>query len=176
MTSTFTVSSTYTYARLQILRMQIEIAIGHIGGVSDSFKRSILAGIERRLVGDVSFYALDGEGCCRAQIDLEIDWAAHQFEIASGRATVTIDGRWHDSTAIEVDAAVDLFNRYCAENQLRSVCRVRYASGVDGAATDRLLGLVDAEPLRWAEGETVSKAYNVPELRELRVGLRLLDR
>ena len=176
MTSTFTATSTYTYARLQLLKLQIEIAIRRIGGVSASFQQSILNGLDKRLIGEVSFYALDASNLCRAQLDLTIDWARHELEVTSGRATVTIDGRWRESAAIEVDAAIDLFNRYVHENSLSSRCLVSYARGVDGTAANRELGLKDAEPMKWAEGDRVTRGYNIPELKELRVGLRLLDR
>ncbi|HEY2092206.1 MAG TPA: hypothetical protein VGJ81_09970 [Thermoanaerobaculia bacterium] len=161
---------------MQLLQLQIEIAIRRVGNVSERFQSAIKEGIERRWVGEISFYGLDSDSKCRAQLDLLIDWKTHDLEIANGRATVTIDGRWRDSTAIEVDAAVDLFNRYVHEMSLHSVCRVKYSSGVDHDLVNRTLGLVDAEPLRWAEGGNVDRSFKVPELKELRVGLRLLDR
>lgn len=175
MAQTTTTANTITFARLELLAMQIDIALRRIGGIPKSFSESILKGVRLKLLSKVSFYGVDYRGLCFCQLDLAIDWEKHLFEVNKGRVTVIVDGRWQDSTALEVDAAIELFIKYQEHNRLSTKCRVHYSPGVDHVHADRVLGLVTASPLHWTKGQIVSNSARVQGLPELAVGIKLVD-
>ena len=173
MAKTHTASSTITFARMALLKMQIRIALRRASEISKESLAAIEKGLDNRWISEVHIYGLNRSGLCRAQLSLEIDWAEHNLHLSEGRAKVTIDGSWVDNTAVEVDEAVDLFNKYAKQNMLSVKVTISYPSHLDRIYINRQLGFVPAEPIKWAGG-VIGNYSKVPELSELKVGVKIV--
>jgi hypothetical protein len=173
MARTFAVTKTITVARLELLKMQVSIALRRSANADQKGLDAVNKGLDKKWIKRVTVYGFDSQKLCRAQLDLEIDWNEHTIQLSRGKAHVTIDGRWEDSTAIEVDQAVQLFNKWVETNMLRTEWVISYAPHLNRDEINRALGFKPADPVRWA-GEGVGVDLDIPELPELRVGLRAL--
>jgi hypothetical protein len=171
MAKTKTVTATFT--RINLIKSQIKIALIRTTDLSEeTVEKSILKGIEKKWIKTVSIYALDTNNYCHAQLLLEIDWDEHNLQIKNGNATIAIadDGRtWKENTALEVREAISLFLDYVTEKSLEAICQTSYAPGVNREEANRELGMVSAEPVKW-KGKTDGNIYDLPELKELKVG------
>lgn len=133
----------------------------------------MMKGIEKRWICSVQVHGVDSIGLCRARIQLAVDWSEHGAKLVSGRATVLVDSRWTDETAVEVQEAVELFQEYVSAKSLTSRWTVTYSPGVDGAFANRELGFSPAKPINWASPPQ-SVNFEVPELSELTVSCDLV--
>lgn len=179
MARTVTYTKSITCTRIDVIKSQVKIALVRTTELSDStIKNCILEGIERKWISEVSVYGLDSSNLCKAQLIMEIDWEHHDLQIANGKATVVIteDGRtWKDNTAAELREAIILFMDYAKANNLKAKCHTRYAPGVNREEANRVLGMVDAEPIKWGAQHNGFLDFYIPEIRELRVGFYCVD-
>jgi hypothetical protein len=175
MVSTSTQTATKTFARLELIKSQIRIAIRRTTDMSlETLKNTFDKGIDNRWIDKITIYGLDDKKCCRAQLIIEIDWDEYNLQMAKGKAIVSIDGKkWQDDTAIELDELINVFNMYVSEYSLKTWCNVSYPSSLDGKEVMKQLNLVDGEELKWSD---CSKRLNkIPELQELRIGCYLAE-
>ena len=169
-----------TFTRVALLGIQIRVALKRTTNISEYTLGLIVdKALENMWITQYIVYGFDKDGLCRAQLTLDIDWDEHTLLIKNGKASVTIDERWTDNTAIEVDEAVNLFKKFTYSNSLRVEWQVHYSPWVYNTPgkkdeVQNALGLVTANPIKWA-GPTKSIDMAVPELSELKVGLRLQD-
>ncbi|MEZ2236387.1 hypothetical protein [Microcoleus sp.] len=179
MAKTVTYSKTTTWTRIEAIKIQVNIALRHTTDLSvEIIQKSILKGIENKLISKVHVYALDSENLCRAQLSMEIDWDKHDVQIANGKTTVAIteDGRtWIDNTAIELSEAISLFNDYVREHSLKTKCHTFYAPGVNREKANDTLGMVSAEPIRWRDKANRLFDLKMLEIPELCVGFYCVD-
>ena len=178
MAKTFTYAQTKTFARIDLLKMQIRIALRRTAGVSDDTLRRLELGIENHWIRRILVYGIGNEGLCRAELVLEIDWHEHEAQLSVGRATVTIDQRWTNDTAIEVEEVITFFNAFVGSHSLATHTRIQYPDWVykDEAMhrhVQTTLGFVKAEPVKWA-GQGEGGVYQVPELPEFSVGCHVV--
>jgi hypothetical protein len=173
MAVTRTQTATKTFTRVSLIKMQVDRVMTR-AGLSAGSAEKILHGIEKRWIAHVFLYGLDGAGLCHCELFMRIDWQRNQIHIAAGRDQVTIDSRWRDDVAVEVEKAMMLFEEYVAEKQLKVVVHTRYGVGVDRQLANRELGFVNATDVKWAGG-TVGSSMTVPEVDEFTVGINLLD-
>jgi len=162
-----------TFARMELLKMQIRIALRRASEISKKNLAAVEKGLDNQWISEVNIYGLDHSGLCRAQLSLEIDWDEHGVQLSEGRARVTIDESWIDNTAVEIDEAVELFNKYVKINNLKVKLRFYYRSYLDVDYINRQLGFVSAEPITWA-APGVSDNREIPELPELKVGIKIV--
>jgi hypothetical protein len=162
-----------TFARMGLLKMQIRIALRRTVNITEKSIEAIELGLENKWISQASIYGMDGNNLCRAQLDLAIDWNEYDVHMSKGKATVSIDGSWENNTAVEVDEAAALFNKYVRLNKLSTTWAVFYPPGLNEDEINRRLGFVTIKPIKWA-GTGISHQSQIPELPELRVGLRFL--
>lgn len=178
MARTFTYTQTKTFARVDLLKMQIRIALRRTTNIQQEALRRLEMGVGNYWIRRFLVYGLDSQNLCRAQLTLEINWNEYHTQLSVGRAMITIDGRWVDDTAIEVEEAVNLFNSFVASEGLKTHWRVQYADWVyaDEAMHQRVqseLNLTKAASVTWA-GEKHGGSYQVPEIPEFSVGCYLV--
>lgn len=173
MAVTRTTTVTKTFARVELIGLQIGIALRR-AGVAESSARNVLQGASEKLIGEVSLYGLDSTKRCWAELFMKIDWRRHELHMTAGRTTVAIDAGWHDDLSVEVEMSERLFKDFCATHGLNVHLVIRYRPGVDRDAANRRLGFVRAAPVVW-RGGAVGTAMSIPELDEFSVGVRLLD-
>lgn len=172
MAYTSTRTATKTFTRIQLIKTQVRIALRRTTDVSsEALKRIYDKGIDNRWIKKITVYGMDSKKYCRAQLTLEIDWEEHNLQLARGKATIAIDGRWQNDTAIELDEVISLFNEYVSEYSLTTQIQFNYVDGLDRDAANQNLGCVSAEPIKWERGWSSA----IPELPELRVGCYLAD-
>lgn len=174
MASTFTQTATKTFARLALLKAQVRIALRRTTNITPSIlEKTFDQGLEHKWISKITIYAVDSDKCCRAQLILDIDWDEYDFQLAQGKATVAIDQRWQDDTAIELDEIIKLFNEYVAEYSLNTKYQVTRRAGFSKEMVQEALGLCDAEPIKWKQRNGYST--KIPELSELRIGFYVAD-
>ncbi len=170
-TVTRTRTSTKTFARIDLLELQIDRVLTR---TCVSGKEAILRGIREGWIMEVSVYGVDASGLCWAELFIKIDWERHKMHLAAGRSTVSIDSRWsQDSTAVETDKTLALFERYRAEHGLHGLCHVRYRTGINRQQANLALGFTAADPIRWKGGH-VGTHMSIPELDEFSIGVELI--
>lgn len=112
---------TKTFTRLQLIKSQIRKALRRTTDISS---QSLINIFDKRLdshqISEVIINAIDNENFCRAQMALEIDWDEYALQIARGNVTVSVDKRWTDDTAIEIDEVASLFNEYVSKYSLKT--------------------------------------------------------
>lgn len=172
MAKTITYTGTKTFTRVELLKLQVHIALRKTTNITDEIlARTVDKGIDKQLLSKITVYGVDDQNICRAQLILEIDWDEHNRQIMHGKATVTIDSRWTDDTAIELDETIKIFNSYVESNSLKVKWQYSHPQEVDLAVVCRELGVVKAETIKlkpiWEK--------KIPELPELCVGLFLPD-
>ncbi|OCQ95647.1 hypothetical protein BCD67_10540 [Oscillatoriales cyanobacterium USR001] len=176
---TVTYAKTTTWTRIEAIKSQVNIALRHTTEISlQLIQESILKRIENKWISKIHVYALDSENLCRAQLSIEIDWDEYNLQISNGKTTVVIteDGRtWIDNTAIELDEAILLFNDYVRDHSLKTKCYTPYAPGVNREEVNRILGMVNGEPIRWKDKANQVFQFKIPEIKELRVGFYCVD-
>lgn len=163
---------TSTFVRLDLIKMQVRVMLRRTTMISQSSLSFLERLLDKKCVSTVSVYGLDRHNLCRVQLSLEIDWREYNFQITHGRAKVSIDERWKDNTAIEVDEAINLFNDFVSTKSLSTQWGYSLCSWADTTEQRRALGipLGNAEPVKWTPSNNWSST--IPELQEVRVGLR----
>jgi hypothetical protein len=175
MTYASTATNTFTFARIELLKMQIRRALRRATAISEDSLQRIEKGIDLSLIARVSVYGYDAQGLATSELRLEIDWSEYNTQISKGRVSVTIDDRWQDHTAIDVDEAVRLFVKYVDANKLSTNWLVYYGTTVNVDEANQRLGFRTTSSPTWA-ARSVSSFSTVPELPELRVGVTMIDR
>lgn len=171
MASTRTATTARTFSRLDLMTMQVERILERCH-VSEGTATKIARGIKEKWLAELSVYGLDSDGAAVAQLYMTIDWQKHEIHVAAGRETVTVDGRWRQGIAIEVEKALALFGDVCEAENLTNDLHARYRPGVDHAVVDASLGFKDAEPVKWRSG-VVGSAMTIPEIDEVVVGVKI---
>ena len=173
MSSTYTRTASATYTRMSLLILQVKITLRRTTKISEErLRRTFETGLKEKLIGKIHIYALDKNERCRAQLTLEIDWKRHELHIREGREYITIDNRWENNTAIELDEIIRLFNEYTQAKRLNTIWRLNYAPNVDTEYARKKLDLVDGKLLEWY-GRKESYVTKIQELDECKVGLYL---
>jgi len=179
MTSAYTVTGTKTYARIVLLKEQVRTILRRTTQVSQETLQRLMIGLDRYWIATFLVYAFDNNNLCRGELTFEIDWDEYQLQMSRGKTTVTIDQRWENDTAIEVDEIVRLFNDFSREFNLRTQWRIRYTAAINSdprkkEEVQRTLGLETAAPINWA-GPRQGTSHQIPELPEARVGCYIVD-
>jgi hypothetical protein len=172
MARTQTVSTTRTYLRMDLLKIQVKIALERAvrpGDLSRTGLASLLKGLEREWIQQVHVYGFDADGYVRCELVLRVDWQRHKVHIDAGKTSVEIDNRWSGDTSLELHNYLELFNDFVRGNHFRTQWRVAYRAGLDGNTVNRALGFVNATPVRWATGRD-GITNVIPELDELTIG------
>lgn len=166
-TSIRTITRTKAFTRIQLIKTQVRIAIRRTTDISpEVLKNTFDKGIDYHWIKSITIYGIDSEKYCRAQLTLEIDWNEYDVQLARGKATVAIDGRWEQDTAIELDEVITLFNKYVTEYSLITRTQFMYVDEVDSDMANQELEAVVPELIQWERGWS----SKIPELPELRVG------
>src|SRR5438876_643879 len=98
--------------------------------ISQETLQTLIIGVDRRWIASFLVYGFDHSNLCRAELTFEIDWDEYQLHMSRGKTTVTIDQRWENDTAIEVDEVIRLFNEFVETCRLRTEWMVRYPSWI----------------------------------------------
>lgn len=175
MATTRTKTVTETYARTDLLIMQVEIALRRTVDIGETtLKKVFERGLREKMLRKIDIYGVDDQGYCHAQIRIEIDWEKHQFHIQEGREDVTIDSQWVKGTSIEIDVFTRNFSKWVNERDLETFWHVSYVPGVNRSEANAMLGLRSADPVKW-KGKKCSSSLQVDGLDELCVGLYVVD-
>jgi len=164
-------TATATFARLELIKMQVRIALLRTTDISASALSGVEKAIDNKWINKITTYVVDSQGYCHAQLLLEIDWDEHNLQLSKGRAIVSIDEKWIDNTAIEVDEAIQIFNRFVSAKGLTTKHQYSITSAGKGK-THKELGRTDADPIKSKE-KPQGLWYSIPELSELRIGFYL---
>jgi hypothetical protein len=166
-----TATYTATYARAELIKLQVERVLVR-SSLDRSAVQSLLMGVERRWISEISVYGLDQTDTCHAELFVKIDWRRNKLHMSAGRDTVQLDAGWVDGISTEIDLALQRFELVTRELGLRKIVHCRYAVGVNGSMANRELGLIDADPVQWRSG-FYGTTMSVPELDEFTVGVNL---
>ncbi|MEV0975934.1 hypothetical protein [Streptomyces sp. NPDC049915] len=128
--------------------------------------------MRKKYVEHLLIYGTDLLGTVWCELDIKIDWSRHEFHMAAGRTTVGIDSRWRDGAAIEVDEAVDLFEKCMAARGLSPKVMYRYPAGADVQTIRKELGTGPGDPVKWA-GVAEGPQMRVSGLDEVSAGIRI---
>lgn len=175
MTMTSTLSTTKTYPRIDLLKLQVSIALKRTTNLSDISLKRLLKGVQNQWINRIDIYGVDFADEARCQLGILIDWQRYQVHIAAGRTTVSPHKGWPDDLAYELGDSIELFMEYVREHRLTTTWITGHPPlGEQRAAIFAELGLVDADAPPWAGGK-VNVTFNVPELDEMTVDLYLLE-
>lgn len=170
--ATFTSSSTRTFSRIDLLTTQVKIVLRRTTTARPDVLTKIEEGVRKCYIKAVSVVAIDHQGLCRAQLELEIDWDEFNLQISRGKLKVAIDG-WSDDTAIEIDELISLFMKVVRERQLSTEWRCTINPAFDFNTVCSVLDMRRAESIRWSGEPTDAWSSLIPELPELRASIRL---
>lgn len=171
MATTFTVTS--TMVRLEVIKTQIKVALRRTTVINAGNLAFIEKLLDNKCAQSFSIYGMDYQNLCRAQLSLEIDWNEYDFQLSQGRARISIDERWTDNTAIEVDEAIKLFMKFVDAKSLKTEWGYSLCAWADNVAKRVELGITPSgyKSVQWSpDGEWVTE---IPELPELRVGFKI---
>lgn len=166
-----TATYTATYARAELIKMQVERVLSRSSRDRD-FVRRLLLGVDRRWIKEISVYGLDGDGACHVELFIKIDWERNAVHMSAGRDMVQVDAGWDGGVSTEIDLALQKFELVTRELGLRKVVHSRYAAGVDRSRANRELGFRNADPVQWRSG-FYGTTMSIPELDEVTVGVNL---
>jgi hypothetical protein len=167
-----TATTTKTFTRIDLLKLQVVIAMRR-ARIDPGTVNKIRTGVEKGWIEKIVVYGIDANNLAWCQLTTTIDWSQHKLHLTAGRITVSIDDRWENDTAIEVDETLGLFEQYTRAKGLTSKAYVWYSNNVDRKSVQEALGFVTAEPMEWA-GKLQGTAMKIPELDELAVGFDMV--
>lgn len=172
MASTYT--SAKTFPRLALLKIQFETALRRLGQSEETinFYKKL---IDKNWLKKTSFYALDNDNYCLAQLDLTIDWDEHGRQIFAGKTTVAIGKGWENNTAPELITVIKYFNEFVSENHLTIKRQFTYKNDVNAEKANQELGLDFGEEIQWKQGNRQKYSETIRELPELKVGLQFIE-
>jgi hypothetical protein len=179
MASTFTQTAAKTFTRIELIKTQVRIALRRTTDISaTTLKETFDKGLDNRWISKITIFGMDNKNCCRAQLVLDIDWDEHDLQLAKGKATVAIDGKWKNDTAVELDEIIELFNEYVSHYSLKTMYQTNHPTNnvnadnvkIELSEVMRQLNLVPAEPVQWSHTQ-----FKVSQLSELRVGCYLAE-
>lgn len=174
MATTRTNTRTFTFTRIELIKMQISVALRRTTFIPDDKLSQLLIGIDNKWIEEFSVYAFDKENLCKAQLLLRMDWEKHTAQLNMGQNDVTIDKKWENNTAIELDEAIKLFNSYVNSELLWTEWRVFYTFDVRSNEillnkVRQMLGTHSGQPIKWG-GKKEGNEFGIPELVEMKVG------
>lgn len=175
---TYTSTSTFTFIRLELIKMQLKIALRRTTNISqDTLENSIDKGITNRWINEITIYGMDRSDLCRAQLNLEIDWNEYDLQISMGKVQIHVDDGLlsDDGSFPDLDEAIKLFNKFVAKYSLHTKWTVTYRSDVDRQKINSILGFTSAEPLKWAKTKNPAWSTNIDELPEVKIGLYFVE-
>lgn len=170
-----TVTSTSTFARLLLLKMQIRTVLRRTTAISEHTLDKLMVGVENRWIEKVMIYGFGTDRLCRAELVLKIDWEEHNVQLALGKVEVTVDQqKWLSNTAIEVDECVRAFRGFVEKYKLKTDWRITLVNEVLGNERKlrdvrKKLGTSKADSLKWA-GKRLGEIVEISELPELQAG------
>lgn len=172
MAFTRTATVTKTFSRIDLLKMQVTIALRRTRVAKTTISK-IQMGMDRRWIEKIIIYGVDGTGKAWCGLTIRIDWARHQLHMAAGRTTVAIDERWEDDTAVELDETLRLFEDFVATRDLQPLIHVWYPSGLNHSQIRQDLGFVTANSVSWA-GHHHGVTVGIPEIDEMTIGFDMV--
>jgi hypothetical protein len=169
-----------THARIDLIKIQFRRALRRTTSISPTTLESLMIGLhpDNKYIKELHIYGLNNQKLCRAQLIITIDWNEYETQLSHGKGTVAIDERWTDSTAIELDEAIILFDSFVRTNALTTEWRILYTAQVYAntsllARVRQTLGLSSTSPVKWA-GSPQGTKMSIPELSEITVGCFLV--
>jgi hypothetical protein len=173
MAKTNTFAQTKTFVRIELLKLQVRVALKRTTDLTPPRLERLLTGIDNQWIDRINVFGMDASKQAWCQLTIKIDWARHRVHIAAGRTHVSVKG-WSDDTPHELGDSIKLFQDFVSENGLHTYWTISTVNlGAKRGSAFETMGLVDAEPIQWAGGKA-SVHFNVPELDELSVDLYLL--
>jgi hypothetical protein len=171
MAITRTATYTATYARTELIKLQVERALVR-SVMAPKSVRAVLWGVDQGWISEISVYGVDHNDECHAELFIKIDWSRNALHIAAGRDTIQLDAGWQGGISTEIDLALGKFEMFTRELGLRKIFRVRYSPGVDRDTINQKLGFRPGTPIRW-HGGAVGTVMSIPELDEVTVGINV---
>lgn len=164
---------------MELLKIQIRRTLRRTTRISKRRLELIDDGIENHWVSQIFVYAFDHNNLCRAELMVKIDWDEFGLQIYQGRAVIVIDERWESDTAIEVDEAIKLFNKFVETYSLKTRWEIEFTEWVQNDEVKYqevldILELTHSQPIQWASDDQEGIVLEIVELPELRVGCRLV--
>jgi len=166
-----TFASAKTFARQDLLKLQVKVMLRRGSDISDSGLRGVERGLDEHWIRWVMLFGIDHTDKLVAELSFEIDWATHKVLLQGGRDCVVIPSNWAADTAPELDEAVRAFETTCKRLNLTQEWRVRYDSWVDFEHANRTLGFTPARPVSWRHPPEELR-LGIPELEEATVTVR----
>ena len=159
-----TLTKANTYLRLSLLKLQVRLTLIRVAHLSEEeLARTVDQAMDDRTLTKVKIYGMDEQNVCQAGLILTVDWEEHQLQLDNGRKRLSIDSRWRNEMAPEIDEAIRMYSDFVEHEGLRIA--VHY--NIDGDFEK--YGLVSAPAISLAE----ALKLNVPELSELSIAVFL---
>lgn len=171
-------ASTRVFQRMDLIVLQFKIAFRRcVPGVASARLAQLETGLTQGLIRRVHIYGLDSQEMCYAELILSVDWREYDRQIAQGRVTVTIDERWDNNTAIEIDELVLAFTSFVNQRGLS----INWAWGLsdevlaDSQRYSQVCNQLNLDERTYDPKRAPNQAHldvTVPELPEFGIGLR----
>jgi hypothetical protein len=134
---------------------------------------SIELGIRNQWLCEISLYGLNYAELAIVELALEIDWDRFNSRRNRSASSEIIKIKWNSKRPIEIDKAIDLFNKILRANRLQPTWRVRCSPGLDAEEICRKLGFHDS-PIYWDKAKLLEKAQQsqIQDLSEFGIGIQ----
>ena len=172
MAFTRTVTVSKAFSRNDLLRLQVTIGLRR-AKVEQGTIDKLRTAVARHWVEKIVVYGVDTSERAWCSLTMSIDWGRHELHLAAGRTTVSIDERWGNDTAVELDETLLLFEEFVAARKLTPRVHVWYTKGTDHNAIRTALGFVTAKPMGWA-GYARGVVVGIPEIDEMSIGFDMV--
>jgi len=159
-----TFTGTRTWARFDLLALQIKSLLSNAAGASNSSVESVYKGLlPPHYINQVAVrgYFPHNEKL-GAELRIYIDWREHTLQIAAGGECIQAPNNWVEGIAPDMKHATDVFVDLCKSARLSTEWVVVYSNEFDANKVDKILGFTTAKKRQW---------QSTPEVMNLNMGV-----
>lgn len=146
-------TGTATFARFDLLQLQVIYLLREVGGVSSDSIEKIKTGlVEPHYIDTVKVLGVFDNGNLGAELRLEIDWREHNAAIKAGESHLQAPNTWTDGVAVSISEATATFLNVCERARLQTEWVVCYGQQYDRGKVNQFLGFMPANARKWRRG------------------------
>lgn len=167
---------TRTFPRFAVLKAQILNILDEIvNDFNQNHKNTVLKALENRWFTGFRVYAKNKQNLVVQELSFFIDWNKHTIELSKS-ADMTVNKKWGDDLVMnELKNFALVFSEVVEGEELSTELVYILSKNIDEAKVCRELGLVDASPAHWANGEQISEKFTHRDLQELNIQYRIVQ-
>ena len=151
------VNGTATYARFDLLKMQVMDFFRKAANPSTSDQSSVSKGLDEKYIEKITVSGLNSSGQKCAELRMCIDWRLHSVSVQAGGGRIQAPSYWTGGFNPSIDDAIGFFQKVCANEGLTRKWLVYYSSKSDGSRINSELGLVPSSEAPWVAGPVGGK-------------------